>query len=440
MKFVLAVHGTRGDVEPGAAIGVELLRRGHDVQMAVAPNMVGFVESAGLEAVAYGPDSSEQLQAASGFIDNALKIQHPRNIVHAAREIYGGGWAEMGRTLTSLAEGANLVFTGQTYQGVAANVAEHHGIPLVGLNYFPTRVNGQVGLPSVPSSPPLVRSTIRIGLRLYSWLTKEADHAQRRELGLPKTARSAGQRMLKQGCLEIQAYDELCFPGLAEEWAGLPRPFVGGLTMDLTSGDEEVVASWIAAGTPPIYFSFGSTPVQSASDTVAMIGATCTELGERALIYSATSDYSRFPVPDHVRLVGPLNYSTIFPTCRAVVHHGGAGTTAAVLRAGVPSVVLWDVADQPIWAAQVKRLKVGSARRLSSICQKSLVAELRAILKPEYSTRARDFAVKMSRPADAAAAAAELLEKAARDGDAQIDPPGNSIAGSNLDGEPPFSI
>ena len=57
MKFVLAGYGSRGDVEPCAAVGRELLRRGHDVRMAVPPNMLGFIESAGLAAVAYGPDS-----------------------------------------------------------------------------------------------------------------------------------------------------------------------------------------------------------------------------------------------------------------------------------------------------------------------------------------------------------------------------------------------
>lgn len=56
MKFALASYGTRGDIEPSTAVGRELQRRGHDVRLAVPPNLVGLVESAGLEAVAYGPD------------------------------------------------------------------------------------------------------------------------------------------------------------------------------------------------------------------------------------------------------------------------------------------------------------------------------------------------------------------------------------------------
>jgi len=95
MRFVLAVHGTRGDVEPCAAVGLELQRRDHDVHMAVAPNMVDFVGSAGLAAVRYGPDSQQQLSAASDFIRNVVRIQHPRNIVRAVKDIYAQGWAGM---------------------------------------------------------------------------------------------------------------------------------------------------------------------------------------------------------------------------------------------------------------------------------------------------------------------------------------------------------
>jgi len=254
---------------------------------------------------------------------------------------------------------------------------------------------------------------MRLAWWMYGRITKEAEDAQRRELGLPAVDVPALRRMMDDGALEIQGYDQACFPGLATEW-GDRRPFVGPLTLELTGGSEDEVASWIAAGTPPIYFGFGSTPVQSAGETVAMISETCAKLGERALIYSGTIDSNPMIHPDHVKLVGPLSFSTILPQCRAVVHHGGAGTTAAGLRAGLPTLILWDVADQPLWAAQIKRLKVGAARRLTKTTRGSLQSDVRAILAPECAARARRIASQMTAPATAAATAADLLEGAAR--------------------------
>lgn len=414
MKFVLAAHGTRGDIEPCATVGAELRRRGHDVRMAVPPNLVDFVEAAGVPAVAYGPDTQEQVVAVADFTHNALKVQNPVNFMRDLRELFVEGWAEMSRTLTSLADGADLLVTGQTYHGVVANVAEYYDIPVAGLHHFPVRINGQLGVPFLPSPAPAVRATLTAGWWLYSQITKANEDAQRRELGLPATTVSAWRRMADNGTLELQAYDQALFPGLCAEWNG-KRPFVGSLTLELGADTDDEVASWIAAGKPPIYFGFGSTPVQSPAETVAMIADACAELGERALIYSGGEGLDTDPGSD-VKLVGHVNYSTILPTCRAAVHHGGAGTTAASLRAGLPTLILWDVADQFIWATQVKRLKVGSAKKLSRITRKSLVRQLRTILAPDRVARAREIAPKMTKPAVGVATAADLLEQTVRVG------------------------
>lgn len=412
MKVVLAAHGTRGDVEPCAAVGLELRRRGHEVHMAVPPNLVGFVESAGLAAAGYGPDSQEQVNTLADFHHHAFTPQNPMNLVREGRQLFVEGWAQMSTTLASVADGADLLVTGQTYHGVVANVAEYYDIPVAAIHHMPICVNGRLALPSIPSPSPLVRSTLRAAWWLYWRITKDVDDAQRRELGLPPAAAPASKRMAQRGSLEIQAYDEACFPGLAAEWDGR-RPFVGALTMDLPADADGEVASWVAAGTPPVYFGFGSTPVQSPADTTAMIAAACAELGLRALVYSGASGSDCSSHADHVKLVGLLNYAAIFPICRAIVHHGGGGTTAAALRAGIPMVVLWDVAEQPLWGAQVTRLRVGSARRLSTTTAKSLVAHLRRILTEQYAGRAREFATRMTKPAESVAAAADLLEATA---------------------------
>src|SRR6476619_7648840 len=108
MRFAMAMHGSRGDVEPCAAVGLELQHRGHDVALAVPPNLVGLVESAGLSAVVYGPDSQELID--DDFVRNYWKMR-PLNFVRAFKEYVSRGWAEMGTTLTTLADGADLVLT-----------------------------------------------------------------------------------------------------------------------------------------------------------------------------------------------------------------------------------------------------------------------------------------------------------------------------------------
>jgi UDP:flavonoid glycosyltransferase YjiC (YdhE family) len=418
MKFVLACYGSRGDVEPCVAVGRELLHRGHEVRMAVPPDLVGFVESAGLAAVAYGLDTQAILEAERNFstclFRNFWKISDVMTLGREFWELVTRCSGAMSTTLTSLAEGADLLVTGWSFEEHAANVAEFYDLPLTTLHNLPVRVNGQVVFPMLPS--PLTRSATKVFFWVYWRVMKKLEDAQRRELGLPKANRPSPQRITERGSLEIQAYDEVCFPGLAAEWAKWngQRPFVGTLTMELTTGTDDEVTSWIAAGKPPICFGFGSIPVESPADTVAMISAACAQLGERALICSAGTDFSHVPHFDHVKVVGAMNYASIFPACRAVVHHGGAGTTAAGLRAGVPTLVLWTVPGQAIWGAQVKRLKVGTARRFSSTTRESLVADLRRILAPHYVTRAREIATRMTKPAASVAAAADLVENFAR--------------------------
>jgi UDP:flavonoid glycosyltransferase YjiC (YdhE family) len=417
MKFVLASWGSRGDIEPCAAVGCELLRRGHEVRMAVPPDLVGFVEAAGLAAVAYGLDTQAIVEALRNFwtclFGNFWRIRDLIRLSREARELATRCRGEMSSTLTSLADGADLLFTGLVFEQAAANVAEYYDIPLATLHYFPARANGHL-VPILPS--PLIRSAMTVVEWLVSRLMKKVDYAQRRELGLPKATGPSPRRIAERGSLEIQAYDEVCFPGLAAEWAKWDgrRPFVGSLTMELPTDADDQVGSWIAAGTPPIYFGFGSMPVESPADTLAMISAACAQLGERALVCFGCNDFSHVPQFDHVKMVAAMNHAAAFPACRAVVHHGGAGTTAAGLRAGVPTLILWTIPEQAIWAARVKRLKVGSGRRFSATTEKSLVADLRRILAPQYVTRAREIATRMTKSAASVAAAADLVEDFAR--------------------------
>jgi UDP:flavonoid glycosyltransferase YjiC (YdhE family) len=384
--------------------------------MAVPPDLIPFVESAGLEAVAYGLDTQAPMDAQRKFYTTLLrsfwKIPDLVRLWREVDELVSGCWSAATATLISLAEGTDLLFTGLVFEQAAANVAEYYDIPLATLHYFPTRANGRLH-PFWPS--PLTRSLMTMNEWLSWRRTKKVEDAQRRDLGLPKATIPWARRIAERGALEIQAYDEVCFPGLAAEWAKWDeqRPFVGTLTMELAADADAEVASWIAAGTPPIYFGFGSMLVESPLKTFAMISEACVELGQRALICAGWSDFSGVPHSEHVKVVSAVNFAKVFPVCRAVVHHGGSGTTAAALRAGVPALILWTDTDpiQSIYGAQVKKLKTGTSRRLSNATRASLVADLRLILGQDYVSRARDIASGMTTSAASVLRVADLLEE-----------------------------
>ncbi|MGE2721057.1 glycosyltransferase [Mycolicibacterium celeriflavum] len=413
MKCVLASYGTRGDVEPCVAVGREMLRRGHEVCIAVPPDLVAFAESAGLTAVAYGPDTQEWWGAHRDLWSRSFRsFRKIRDLVRLWREIGDSVvqyWDQITTTLRSVADGADLLVTFLNFEQPAANVAEYYDIPLATLHISPVRANGHV----LPLPAPLGRRAMAV----YEWIgwrgVKKFDDAQRRELGLPKATRSAPRRIVEHRSLEIQAYEQICFPGLSAEWTkwGGQRPIVGALTMELPTDADEEVAAWIAGGTSPIFFGFGSTPVGSPADTLSMIAAACSQLGERALVCSGWSDFGHVPQFDHVKVVDTMSYAAAFPACRAVVHHGGLGTIAAALRAGVPMLILWTAPDQAIWASRVKRLKVGFGRHFSTISRESLVRDLRRILADEFVTQAREVATQTTKPAESLTEAADLLER-----------------------------
>jgi UDP:flavonoid glycosyltransferase YjiC (YdhE family) len=387
--------------------------------MAVPPDLVGFVESAGLAAVPFTMHSQTLIRPYLNYwtsrYSNFWEVRHRFRLSREVQETGSRALAETSTALMSLTDGADLLLTGVNFEHPAAHVAEHYDIPLATMHFCPVRANGQ----DFPALAAVFGRSVSRAREWLMWLigTKKIEDAQRRELGLPKANGPLSVRMAQRGSLEIQAYDEICFPGLATEWAksGGRRPFVGNLTIELPTEADEDVSAWIAAGTPPICFGFGSMKVDSIAETVMMIAAACARLGERALICAGVSELDDVSDFGHVKVVPAVNYAEIFPTCRAVVHHG-TSATAAGLRAGVPTLILWKIPEQRLWGNTIKRLKVGTARSFFATTEKSLVTDLSSILETKSVNRAREIAAQMTKPADCATYAADLVEQLARVG------------------------
>lgn len=420
MRFVFGLMGSRGDVQPALAVALELRRRGHEVTVGVAPNLVAPAARLGLDPHAVGPDSGALLS--SSLVREEMRSANPRTRVRAVREVSAHGWDDFRRDLIGLAGergSADVVVAGLLGQEVGSALAERIGAGFAALHYFPVRSNRSVKV--VPGPGAVQERAWDVGIRMRWELTRDAENAQRVALGLPPARTRLQTRLRDRGAVEVQAYDPLLVPGLPREW-GIQSPFAGFLALaeadrfrlgeaapSESSADD--LGAWLAAGYPPVYVGFGSMPVADPARLVADVAAATEDLGLRALISSGWNSFA-VDVPDHVRLVGAVDHAAVLPRCVAAVHHGGAGTTAAVLRAGIPSVVGWYSADQPVWGRLLGDLGVGTSVKAARLDRDRLRAALGEVLMPRVRDRAAEVAPLLITPEIAVARAADALERA----------------------------
>jgi sterol 3beta-glucosyltransferase len=430
VRHVLALVGSRGDVQPALAVGLELRRRGHEVVTGVAPNLVPLAERLGLDPVPLGIDSAALL--GSDLVRRDMRSAHPVRRVRALRAVAAAGWDELRTGLLALLDdvgGADTVVTGLLGQEVAAAVAERRGLRMAALHYCPVRANRTVSPVSGVRGPGATQAVWALGERVRWGLTRRAENVQRGELGLGATRVHLPTRLRDAGAVEIQAYDPALVPGLADEW-GPRRPLTGFLALDddararlgeagsgSGAGLDAGLEAWLDAGDPPVYVGFGSMPVADPPALLAAVDAACAALGVRALVSAGWNDFSAAggadPGPDEkrVRVIGAVDHAAVLPRCRAAVHHGGAGTTGAVLRAGLPAVVGWYSADQPMWGELLRGAGVGVARRASTLTRPGVLAgALAEVLDDATAARAAELGSHLV-PADrAVAAAADAIE------------------------------
>jgi UDP:flavonoid glycosyltransferase YjiC (YdhE family) len=154
---------------------------------------------------------------------------------------------------------------------------------------------------------------------------------------------------------------------------------------------------FLAAGPPPVYVGFGSMSSRNPQATAKLVLDALGAAGQRAVLLAGWSGLRPADLPDSVLMVDSVPFAWLFPRMAAVVHHGGAGTTAAGLRAGVPSIVVPFFGDQPYWGRRVAELGVGPA----PIPRKRLTVEVlagaidRAVTDPVLRRRAAELGVRI---------------------------------------------
>jgi sterol 3beta-glucosyltransferase len=415
MRVSLVTAGTRGDVQPMVVLGAELRRRGHDVTLGVPPNLVPFASRAGFAALPVGPDSQAFMESPEGqgwlasgnvsvFMKALGKVAHD-NAVQTRGEIL------------RVTEGADVIVSGILTEDLADAIAEAHGIPLIPLHSAPARRTSAypaflVTTRQLPG--PLNRLTGMLFDRVW-WKTNAADvNVLRQQLGLAPASTPFALRAAAAGTLELQAYSAVLAPGIRDY--GPNRPLIGFLTpsdeerrlLGETGLDADLEA-WVASGDPPAYFGFGSMPVRDPEATLAMIESVTERLGLRALVSAGWSRLAH-AAGERVRVVGALNHDAVMPRCCLAVHHGGAGTTAAGVAAGIPTLVCSVFADQPFWGERLAALGAGAHMRYAALTAATLETSLRRLLEPEVARRAKELGTALRAEGNAGTQAADLVE------------------------------
>ncbi|MEU7767448.1 glycosyltransferase [Nocardia sp. NPDC049190] len=425
MRIAIPLTGTRGDVQPVVALGLELRRRGHDVLLGAPPNLIDFVTGTGLAARACGPDVQRLYSSEPG--QKALASGNSLRLMQLVARQMAGYAAQMNREVIDVCTGADLIVASTVTEDRACSVAEAMGVPLVSLHYFPCRSNGAYPFPgALPSHwrppAPINRATWMLGENLRRVVFMRYINDLRAELGLPKSRAGTAAVLARRNVPEVQIYDPALVPGLPRQW-GERRPFTGFLTLDRATraavgdlaGDHADILSWVDGGDPPVFFGFGSMPIRDAAAVLAMVSRVSARLGVRALVSAGWSDLdvAGAHVGAHVKVVGPFAHDLVFPHCAAAVHHGGVGTLFESLRAGLPTLVCSVSFEQPMWGGQVERLGVGAHIRFTQLTADRLEQGVASILARERRIRAGDFARTLNTD-DAGARTADIVEASAR--------------------------
>jgi UDP:flavonoid glycosyltransferase YjiC (YdhE family) len=381
LQVILAPVGTTGDVLPLVAIALRLKERGHRVVVAASGSYRGLIDSAGLELI-------ETLDAKS----DAAALDHPnfwrptRGVRRFTERMILPSIRPQVAAIEARAERGNTIIAGSTFAFGARIASEKLGLPMVSIHLAPAALRSLDDTPAVaniPAFPRLPRSTKRL---LYWYFDRfvfdpvmcPGLNEIRRGFGLPPIARP----------LQSWFNSPTRVIGLFPPWFAAPAPDwpaqVRLTGFPLYDGPESQplpreLRRFLREGTPPIVFTAGTAMSHGEHFFRAAVDA-CVRLNIRGVLISASAGQLPEETPLTVRAFGYAPFSHLLKRARAIVHHGGIGTAAQALKAGVPQVVVPMAYDQPDNASRLVRLGVASTLSQRRLDGASLAATLQRLL------------------------------------------------------------
>lgn len=401
MQIMIMAMGSRGDVQPYVALGKGLKAAGHSVRLATHENFESLVNSHELE---FYPLKGN-VQAFLEDTENRKLLENGNFLAINARAAKASqraaiDWADGGLVA---GQGMDLLIAGVGGLFLGVSLAEKLKIPLLQAYIFPftpTKAFPAVLFPqSISKLGGAVNRLSHHIFRQIMWQgARTGDGLARQQvLDLP-TAPFWGD----YNSVHLQRYPILY--GLSPSVIAKPSDWQNTHITGYWFLDEApdwspplALLEFLQSGSPPVFIGFGSMVSRNPEETADLVLQAISLTGQRAILQSGWSGLSKRDLPDTVFMVDSVPHSWLFPQVAAVVHHGGAGTTAAGLRAGIPTIVIPFFGDQPFWGRRVSELGVGTA----PIPRKELTAERlaeaihKAVSDPAMRQRTADLGAKI---------------------------------------------
>jgi UDP:flavonoid glycosyltransferase YjiC (YdhE family) len=403
MRIALATVGTTGDVAPFALLARRLVDRGHDVTAVTWPVHRAALSIPGVRVEVAGPHA-DPTRIAAVAVEAAQR--GPLDQVAVLRDFHLADGEAHYRALRALLRGHDLVVLHGIHALAHAAVLDA-GVRWATAAFDPVLLRtGTAAPPGLPGLGPLNRVAWTFLDRALARTGRPLDDvlalAGSPQRGLPLfRARSP--------LLHVVA----CSPSIirvAPDWP--PETRVTGAWLDHSPAGPlpAQLEAFVAAGTPPIVLAFGSMAEAGEAPLDAAVAAILN--GGRRVVVQGDAAAS-VESPNLVR-IGTVDHRALFGRAGLVVHHGGAGTTHAACVAGVPSLVVPHVGDQPYWADRLHRLGVAPpAQPMRKLEPQALAnAALEAVSDPALRHRAHELAQRMSAE-DGLEAAVVAIERAA---------------------------
>nr|GEW04068.1 sterol 3-beta-glucosyltransferase UGT80A2-like isoform X2 [Tanacetum cinerariifolium] len=402
LQIVMLIVGTRGDVQPFVAIGKRLQEYGHRVRLATHSNFKEFVRSSGLEFYPLGGDPkvlAGYMVKNKGFLPSEpseIQIQRSqiKDIVFSLLPACTKPDPDTNVSFNVDAIIANPPAYGHTHVAEALKVPLHifFTMPWTPTSEFPhplSRVRQPV---ANRLSYQIVDALIWMGMRDI------ISEFRKKRLKLRSLTYLSGSYSSPQDL----PYGYIWSPHLVpkpKDW-GPHIDVVGFCFLDLASSYVPPVSlvEWLENGKKPIYIGFGSLPVQDPDGMTEIIVKALEITKQRGIINKGWGGLGNLAKSkDFVYLLDNCPHDWLFLQCAAVVHHGGAGTTAAGLKAACPTTVVPFFGDQPFWGRQVHARGVGPHPiPVEEFSLKKLVSAIEFMLKPAVKVSATELAKAMA--------------------------------------------